>query len=112
MYIPRGKIIVSYTGDDGKGHFEPTLSAATEDLPGGATIRRISNIDQIPTTLKFGHRDINVAVTNERGATFLECEMSPGQLSPMHTTPSIDFGVMISGEIWLLLDSGEERALG
>lgn len=32
---------------------------------------------------------------------------SPG----MHTTPSIDYVVLLSGELWLELDAGEERRL-
>ncbi len=40
---------------------------------------------------------------------------SDGLLAPASPwslfSPSIDFGVMITGEIWLILDSGEERAL-
>jgi quercetin dioxygenase-like cupin family protein len=62
-------------------------------------------------SVPIGGEKMNEAVTNSEGVTFLECEMAPGQLSPMHATPSIDFGVMITGEVVLILDSGEERTL-
>lgn len=112
MSIPRGSIVVSYTGEDGKGYFEPDAQVGIDSLPGGATIRRVSNIPKVPIpSVKIGGEQANLSVTNDEGVTFVECEMAPGQLSPMHATPSIDFGVMITGEIWLILDSGEEKVL-
>ncbi|KAL4803141.1 RmlC-like cupin domain-containing protein [Aspergillus unguis] len=38
-------------------------------------------------------------------------DMQPGALSPMHRTVSIDFGVVLEGEVELVLDSGETRTL-
>lgn len=112
MAIPRGNVVVSYTGEDGKGHFEPDAQVAVEDLPGGATVRRISSVPKVPIPwVPTGGEHLTVSVSNSEGVTFLECEMAPGQLSPMHATPSIDYGVMITGEIYLILDSGEERVL-
>lgn len=35
----------------------------------------------------------------------------PGAVSPMHRTVSVDFGVVLEGEVELLLDSGETRLL-
>jgi quercetin dioxygenase-like cupin family protein len=35
--------------------------------------------------------------------------MPPGALSPMHRTISLDYGVVLEGEIDLILDSGESR---
>lgn len=112
MTTARGNIIVSNTGDDGKGHFEPVSPIQVEDLPGGATIRRISNYPSVPIeNVAIGGEKLNVSVSNKTGITFLEVEMAPHHLSPMHATPSIDYGVMTSGEIWLILDSGEEKVL-
>lgn len=37
--------------------------------------------------------------------------MSPGLLSPMHRTVSLDYGVVLEGEVELVLDSGETRVL-
>jgi hypothetical protein len=112
MAAPRGKIVVSYTGKDGKGYFEPDAEVAVEDLPGGASVRRISSVPKVPIPdVPTGGEHLTVSVSNNEGVTFLECEMAAGQLSPMHATPSIDYGVMISGEIYLILDSGEEKAL-
>ncbi|KAE8154449.1 hypothetical protein BDV25DRAFT_172098 [Aspergillus avenaceus] len=38
-------------------------------------------------------------------------DMPPGQTSPMHRTVSLDYGVVLEGEVELLLDSGETRLL-
>ncbi|KAK5309190.1 hypothetical protein LTR70_010527 [Exophiala xenobiotica] len=35
-------------------------------------------------------------------------DMRPGSTSPMHRTVSLDYGVVLEGEVELVLDSGEE----
>src|SRR3954465_8140269 len=35
-------------------------------------------------------------------------EMAPGAASPMHRTESVDVGIVLEGETWLLLDDGSE----
>jgi quercetin dioxygenase-like cupin family protein len=37
--------------------------------------------------------------------------MPPGAVSPMHRTVSLDYGVVLEGEMELVLDSGETRLL-
>src|SRR3954466_11687717 len=39
-------------------------------------------------------------------------EMAPGAASPMHRTESVDVGVVLEGETWLLLDDGSETRVG
>lgn len=38
-------------------------------------------------------------------------DMRPGALSPMHRTVSLDYGVVLEGEVELVLDSGEVRLM-
>lgn len=38
-------------------------------------------------------------------------DMAPGHVSPMHRTVSLDYGVVIEGDIELILDSGEKRPM-
>lgn len=46
------------------------------------------------------------------GGTVLRyVDMPPGATSPMHRTVSLDYGVVLEGEIELVLDSGETRVL-
>ena len=39
-------------------------------------------------------------------------EMAPGAESPMHRTETVDVGVVLEGETWLLLDGGSETRVG
>ena len=39
-------------------------------------------------------------------------EMAPGADAPMHRTETVDVGVVIEGETWLLLDDGSETRMG
>ena len=38
-------------------------------------------------------------------------EMSPGAAAPMHRTESVDIGVVLDGETWLILDDGSETRM-
>lgn len=38
-------------------------------------------------------------------------DFSPGLVSPMHRSVSIDYGIVVEGEFELLLDSGETRIM-
>jgi quercetin dioxygenase-like cupin family protein len=39
-------------------------------------------------------------------------EMAPGGQAPMHRTESVDVGVVLEGETWLILDDGSETRMG
>ena len=39
-------------------------------------------------------------------------EMSPGAASPLHRTESVDIGIVLDGETWLVLDDGSETRMG
>ena len=36
-------------------------------------------------------------------------EIKAGQKSPMHRTESVDYGIVLEGELWLVLDDAETR---
>jgi quercetin dioxygenase-like cupin family protein len=46
------------------------------------------------------------------GVTVRFTEMAPGAESPMHRTETVDVGVVLEGETWLLLDDGSETRVG
>ncbi|KAM5345123.1 hypothetical protein ACJ41O_010985 [Fusarium nematophilum] len=50
-------------------------------------------------------------LTVSTGTVLRYVDMPPGQTSPMHRTVSLDFGVVLEGEVELILDSGETRLL-
>ncbi|OAA53579.1 Cupin, RmlC-type [Cordyceps fumosorosea ARSEF 2679] len=46
------------------------------------------------------------------GGTVLRvCNFAPGSVTPMHRTLSLDYGIVIAGQVELVLDSGETKLL-
>jgi quercetin dioxygenase-like cupin family protein len=45
------------------------------------------------------------------GSVLRIVDMQPGKVSPMHKTNSVDYGIVLSGEIEMRLDSGEAARL-
>ncbi|KIV90847.1 hypothetical protein PV10_05455 [Exophiala mesophila] len=111
-FFPRGKIAVGVVNAEGKSVFEDDLVAEIQNLPGDATIRRVFKVDKVPVpNIHYVGAHALDGIANEAGLEWVECEMPAGAKSPMHTTPSIDFGTIITGEVTLILDSGEEKTL-
>lgn len=50
-------------------------------------------------------------LTIANGTVCRYCDFAPNHLTPMHRTRSLDFGVVLEGEMELVLDSGEKRHL-
>ncbi|OJD34918.1 cupin domain protein [Diplodia corticola] len=50
-------------------------------------------------------------ITISGGSVLRMVDMPPGATSPMHRTVSLDYGVVLEGEIELMLDSGEKRVM-
>jgi quercetin dioxygenase-like cupin family protein len=53
----------------------------------------------------------DAGLTLNQGSVVRIVDMLPGQQSPMHRTNSIDYGIILSGEIELELDDGAKRAV-
>jgi len=54
-------------------------------------------------------RDRDVGLTLEGGSVIRVVDMLPGKESPMHRTNSIDYGIVMDGEVELELDDGAKR---
>ena len=52
-----------------------------------------------------------VGTAAEEGTVFRVIDYAPGVAPRMHRTESIDYAVVVSGEIWMELDDGEEVLL-
>ena len=87
---------------DGQAVF--TLSYCTEDFP----------VDM------NGEKDIEVyerysseppGLVINTGTVLRHVDVPPGSVSPMHRTVSLDYGVVIEGEIELILDSGQRKKM-
>ncbi|OBT56359.1 hypothetical protein VE04_02901 [Pseudogymnoascus sp. 24MN13] len=63
----------------------------------------------IKTYSKYLAEPPGLVVPNGTGLRLVD--MMPGELSPMHRTTSLDYGVVLEGEVELILDGGEKREL-
>lgn len=70
---------------------------------------RLSSTADIDTYADFLSSPPGLSVS---GGTVLRIvDMAPGQSSPMHRTVSLDYGVVLEGEVELILDGGETRLM-
>ncbi|KAK4936274.1 hypothetical protein LTR10_022802 [Elasticomyces elasticus] len=69
----------------------------------------LSRNADLDTFYKYLHEHPPVVIPG--GVVFRVVDMAPGGGSPMHRTISIDYGVVLEGEIELELDSGEKRRI-
>ncbi len=53
----------------------------------------------------------DAGLTLNQGSVIRVVDMLPGKQSPMHRTNSIDYGIVLSGEIELELDDGAKRTV-
>lgn len=92
-----GKSLVKWDteidGTPGRNRFEQTTLWATDSLPARLT-------DEDPTTWNLGTSLAN-------GSVFRICQYEPGVAERWHRTDSLDYGIILSGEIWMQLDEGE-----
>ncbi|KAF2152845.1 hypothetical protein K461DRAFT_293165 [Myriangium duriaei CBS 260.36] len=88
--------------EHGKAHF--SLGWITNDFPvntaEGADIQTYKNYLEKPP-----------GIVQNSGSVLRIVDASPGHLSPMHRTVSLDYGVVLFGEIELVLDSGETKIM-
>jgi quercetin dioxygenase-like cupin family protein len=87
----------------------------TEDIPGGvASFALIWTTATVPADNndEADGRSRDAALTIHSGSVIRVVDMLPGQTSPMHRTNSIDYGIVISGDLELELDDGSVSRLG
>ncbi|KAF2111906.1 cupin domain-containing protein [Lophiotrema nucula] len=81
-----------------------SLAYATEEQPVNMTEDKdlgiyAKNLDHLPGVFIPG------------GTVLRMVDLNPGSTSPMHRTISCDYGVVLEGEVELILDSGEKTLL-
>ena len=97
------------TGHDGDGKAMVAIDEVTRDVGSyrpGATIHNIWSTEKFPvdnTTTTDGAKEIT-ATTRTGGAVFRVIEYAPGVAPRNHRTDSIDYAVVLSGEIDMELD--------
>ena len=106
------------TGHDGSGRSVVLSDAPTPktlDI-GSAAFHEIWITDQTPSSIAASEpepTDRPVRTPPPPGGVLVRfTEMGPGVESPMHRTETVDVGVVLEGETWLLLDDGSETRVG
>jgi quercetin dioxygenase-like cupin family protein len=99
------------TGHDRKGRavFRSKDVLETEVIPGGdAAFATIWSTAEVPVDLndETDGRKRDVGLTLNGGSVIRVVDMLPGGASPMHRTNSIDYGIVLSGQVELELDDG------
>jgi quercetin dioxygenase-like cupin family protein len=92
-----GKSVVKWDSEiesrTGRPGFEQVLMWATHRLPAQLT-------DDDPNTWELG-----TSLSN--GSVFRICRYEPGVSKRWHRTDTIDYAIVLAGEIWMQLDEGE-----
>jgi quercetin dioxygenase-like cupin family protein len=102
------------TGHDGSGKsvvLSDGPAPRTVDV-GTAAFHEVWLTDTVPTPIPADEpepTDRPVRTPPPAGGVGVRyTEMAPGAESPMHRTETLDVGVVLDGETWLLLDDGSE----
>ena len=105
------------------GHDASGKSVVLSDGPtpksldiGTATFHEIWITDAMPVPIAAEEpetTDRPVRVPPPRNGVMVRfTEQGPGAESPMHRTETVDVGIVLEGEVWLLLDDGSETRVG
>ncbi|KAJ5812634.1 hypothetical protein N7474_008935 [Penicillium riverlandense] len=117
---PLNRFITTHNSD-GKAVFSNTLSDTmpVQPIADSADFSLAYTSDHFPAQL---NKDADIAeyknylvnppgITISGGSVCRIVDMQPHALSPMHRTVSLDYGVVLEGEVELVLDSGETRLM-
>lgn len=106
--------VVTGHDDDGKARvIIDGLAPNTTTLRQGANAALVWTTEGLPISNE-GDADESqrrIGTTIEEGTVFRIIDYAPGVAPRMHRTESIDYAVVMSGEIWMELDDGEEVLL-
>ena len=93
------------TGHDSEGR----AIVQTDEVTQGERFSLIWTTQGFPVdnTLKDDGGQRDVGITLPGGTVFRVGEIAPGGRSPMHRTNSVDYGIVLEGELDMELDGGE-----
>lgn len=111
-YIPHGVIITTESDKSLKGNFSILNQADPFPVSPGVTVRMVYAAQDIPIpNIPWNAAHELKGIANDNGVSFIELELAAHTQTAMHSTQSVDLGVIITGEVVLTLDTGEERVL-
>lgn len=105
------------TGHDENGHaiFKSEDFSPTKQIPSAdAAFLLMWTTDTVPADNndETEGRERDAGLTINQGSVIRIVDMLPGCASPFHRTNSIDYGIVIEGEVELELDDGHVKTIG
>jgi quercetin dioxygenase-like cupin family protein len=107
--------VVTGHNPDGKAIFKSDEEIETVVIPSGdAAMATIWTTATVPADCndEIDGRLRDAGTTLKGGSVIRIVDMLPGASSPLHRTDSIDYGIVISGNIELELDNGVFKTIG
>jgi quercetin dioxygenase-like cupin family protein len=112
--LPPIQRVVTGHSADGRAVFKSEDITPTRMIPSGdASFLLLWTTDTVPADNndETDGRLRDAGLTLNRGSVIRIVDMLPGKESPMHRTNSIDYGIVLSGEIELELEDGAKRTV-
>lgn len=106
--------VVTGHNSHGKAIFKSDDEFETQLIPSGdAKFTLLWTAPELPVNNndETDGRERDAGLTLGGGSVIRTVDMLPGSESPMHRTNSIDYGIVISGQLELELDDGEKTLL-
>jgi quercetin dioxygenase-like cupin family protein len=112
--LPLVQRVVTGHDDHGRAVFKSEDFEPTKVIPSGdAAFLLVWTTETVPVDLNddTDGRFRDAGLTINKGSVIRIVDMLPGGQSPMHRTNSIDYGIVMSGEVELELDDGVTKTV-
>lgn len=112
--LPAVQRVVTGHDANGRAIFKSEDRNPTKMIPSGdASFLLVWTTETVPADNndETDGRERDAGLTLNRGSVIRIVDMLPGKQSPMHRTNSIDYGIVLKGEIELELDDGRTRTV-
>ncbi len=112
--LPPVQRVVTGHSAQGRAVFKSEDVAPTKLIPGGdASFLLVWTTDTVPANNndETDGRSRDAGTTLNHGSVIRIVDMLPGKQSPMHRTNSIDYGIVLEGEIELELEDGAKKTI-
>ena len=113
--LPAVQRVVTGHDENGRAVFRSEDVTPTRMIPSGdASFLLVWTTATVPADNndETDGRLRDAGLTLEQGSVIRIVDMLPGKQSPMHRTNSIDYGIVMEGEIELELEDGAKRTIG
>ncbi|KAJ7225548.1 hypothetical protein GGX14DRAFT_548373 [Mycena pura] len=112
------RIVTSHSQEGGLGTIESHSTLRFEDIPGMDGARAAAvwvTCDGLPTndnnSSEDGANRIVKGIVSPNGTNLRCTDLAPGAQTPMHRTRSLDYNILLQGELVLIMDDGSETHL-